>query len=59
MKSFLVILGIVILNTPAVLACGGTNVSYDSDHSAFSSSYAAGKFDLDRRSGVPPSGGSR
>jgi hypothetical protein len=52
MKSFLIILGIVILNTPAVLACDGKNARDDSNHFAFSSSYSALKYDL------PPSRGS-
>jgi hypothetical protein len=52
MKSFLVILGIVILNTPAVLACDGKNARDDSNHFAFSSSFSPPKYDL------PPSNGS-
>lgn len=63
MKKFLVILGIVLLNSPAALAAdlkSGSNARrYHSDRSAVSTSYSAGKFNLGSREGVPPGNAPR
>lgn len=52
MNKLLVMLGIVLLNTPAVLACEGKPVQDASNHSAFSREYAQ-KYDLPPTPGLP------
>jgi len=52
MNKLLVVLGIFLLNTPAVLACDGNLVQDTSDHSAFSKEYAQ-KYDLPGTPGLP------
>jgi hypothetical protein len=54
MKKYLIIVGIVILNTPAAFAYNRQPASHDSQYSVSSSIRLAGKFDLGGRSGVPP-----
>lgn len=62
MNKLLIMLGIVLLNTPAVLACEGKVVQDTRNHSAFSREYAQ-KYDLPPTPGLPDDsnegGGSR